>query len=325
MKKISVIIPIYNIEEYLPRCLESVLAQTYRNLEVILVDDGSWDNSGMIADQYVLKDQRIKVIHQKNQGVSAARNAGLDQATGEYIGFVDGDDYIEPDMYEILVHIMESEQVDIAHCGYQMVYPSKVEYYYNTHEKLIMDRKEGILELLKGRKVEPGLWNKLYKAELFQTVRLPYGVAETEDLLCNFELFSVAEKSCFYDVSKYHYMLRCGSATNENLSEKKRKDRYYVVNTILERINNQDGLYPVAYERYIRILVENSLQSEWLELRKESLEKLRKECRKVVECKELGMKIKGIVVMVVYFRSIYKGIRFFYKKISGIEKKYEVK
>ena len=135
MKKISIIVPIYNIEKYLPRCLDSILAQTYKNLEVILVDDGSVDNSGMIADKYARNDQRIIVIHQVNKGVSAARNAGLDLATGDYIGFVDGDDYIEPDMYEILMRIIDEQQVDIAHCGYQMVYPSRIDYYYNTREK----------------------------------------------------------------------------------------------------------------------------------------------------------------------------------------------
>ena len=165
MKKISIIVPIYNIEKYLPRCLESILAQTYKNIEVILVDDGSVDNSGMIADTYARNDQRIIVIHQVNKGVSAARNAGLDLATGDYIGFVDGDDYIEPDMYEILMRIIDEQQVDIAHCGYQMVYPSRIDYYYNTREKQKMNREEGVFELLKGRKIEPGLWNKLYKAE----------------------------------------------------------------------------------------------------------------------------------------------------------------
>ena len=236
MKKISIIVPIYNIEKYLPRCLDSILAQTYKNLEVILVDDGSVDNSGMIADKYARNDQRIIVIHQVNKGVSAARNAGLDLATGDYIGFVDGDDYIEPDMYEILMRIIDEQQVDIAHCGYQMVYPSRIDYYYNTREKQKMNREEGVFELLKGRKIEPGLWNKLYKAELFKEIRLPIGIAETEDLLCNFELFCLAESSFFYDVSKYHYMLRSGSATSETLSEKKRRDRYYVVSYIMSKV-----------------------------------------------------------------------------------------
>ena len=325
MKKISIIVPIYNIEKYLPRCLDSILAQTYKDIEVILVDDGSADDSGIIADKYASKDQRIKVIHQTNKGVSIARNAGLDSATGDYIGFVDGDDFIEPDMYELLMQIIDEQQVDIAHCGYQMVYPSRIDYYYNTKEKRKMNREEGVLELLKGIKMEPGLWNKLYKAELFKQVRLPVGIAETEDLLCNFELFSLAKSSYFYDVAKYHYMLRKGSATNEVLSEKKRKDRYYVVSSIMSKVSPNDIYYAIAYERYLRILIENSIQKDYLDLQNESLERLRKETRKVIFCRGLGIKIKGIVIATCYFQKLYRMIRFFYNRITKIENRYEVK
>lgn len=325
MKKISIIVPIYNIEKYLPRCLDSILAQTYKNLEVILVDDGSVDNSGMIADKYARNDQRINVIHQVNKGVSAARNAGLDLATGDYIGFVDGDDYIEPDMYEILMRIIDEQQVDIAHCGYQMVYPSRIDYYYNTREKQKMNREEGVFELLKGRKIEPGLWNKLYKAELFKQIRLPIGIAETEDLLCNFELFCLAESSFFYDVSKYHYMLRSGSATSETLSEKKRRDRYYVVSYIMSKVSYDDIYYGIAYERYLRILIENSMQKDYSKLQKESIEILRKESGKAILSRGLGLRVKGIVIATSYLRGFYRIIRYFYNKITKIEKRYEIK
>lgn len=325
MKKISIIVPIFNIEKYLSRCLDSILEQTYKNLEVILVDDGSVDNSGMIADKYARKDQRIKVIHQVNQGVSVARNTGIDLATGDYIGFVDGDDYIEPDMYEILMRIIEEQQVDIAHCGYQMVYPSKTEFYYNTKEKIKMNREEGVLELLRGRKVEPGLWNKLYNAKLFEQVRLPAGVAETEDLLCNFELFSFAKNSYFYDIAKYHYMLRNGSATNEVLSEKKRRDRYYVVSSIMHRVRHDAIYYAIAYERYLRILIENSMQKDYPNLQNESLIKLRQEIKNVIFCKGLGLKIKGIAIATSYFQVLYRLIRFFYNRITHMDNRYEIK
>lgn len=325
MKKISIIVPIYNIEKYLPRCLDSILAQTYKNLEVILVDDGSVDNSGMIADKYARNDQRIIVIHQVNKGVSAARNAGLDLVTGDYIGFVDGDDYIEPDMYEILMQIIDEQQVDIAHCGYQMVYPSRIDYYYNTREKQKMNREEGVFELLKGRKIEPGLWNKLYKAELFKEIRLPVGIAETEDLLCNFELFCLAKSSFFYDVSKYHYMLRSGSATSEALSEKKRRDRYYVVSYIMSKVRYDDIYYGIAYERYLRILIENSMQKDYSKLQKEFLERLRKESKKAIFSKDLGLRVKGIVIATSYLRGLYRIIRYFYNRITKIENRYEIK
>lgn len=325
MSKISVIVPIYNIEKFLPRCLDSILSQTYRNLEIILVDDGSIDCSGEIADQYEKKDSRIKVIHQVNSGVSVARNRGLDHATGDYIGFVDGDDYVEPDMYETLMQIINEHHVDIAHCGYQMVYPSRVDYYYNSGEKIKLSHDEGLLELLKGTRVEPGLWNKLYKAELFKQIRLPIGVTETEDLLCNFEVFLLADTSFFYDVSKYHYILRSGSATSGILSEKKRRDRYFVVSSILKKSERNSLYYAAAYERFLRILIENATQINYRELRDESIRELRNEVRKTILFKELGIKIKGMVFIVSYFPKLYRWIHSVYSKVTRKTKKYDIK
>ena len=115
---VSVIIPVYNVEKYIRKCIESVCGQTYRNLEIILIDDGSPDKSGEICDEYAAADSRIKVIHLENGGVSRARNIGLDMATGKYIGFVDSDDYIRPGMYETLVDNMEKENVDTVICGF---------------------------------------------------------------------------------------------------------------------------------------------------------------------------------------------------------------
>ena len=105
--RISVIVPVYNVEQYLPRCVESILAQTYENLEILLVDDGTKDNSGAICDAYARQDARVKAIHKKNGGLSSARNAGIDASTGEYLSFVDSDDWIEPDMYEKMMALME--------------------------------------------------------------------------------------------------------------------------------------------------------------------------------------------------------------------------
>ena len=131
-KLVSVIIPAYNIERYISRCLDSIMAQTYNNLEIIVIDDGSKDQTAEILDDYQKRDSRIIVVHKENGGVSSARNNGLDIATGDYISFVDGDDLIESNMYEILVKILEKEKTDIAHCGYQMIFPDRVDYYYNT-------------------------------------------------------------------------------------------------------------------------------------------------------------------------------------------------
>ena len=130
--KISIIVPAYNIETYLARTLDSVLAQTYQNIEVIVVNDGSKDGTGAVIDRYAAQDHRVKAIHKENGGVTSARFRGVAEATGDWIGFVDGDDTIEPQMYGRLLENALKYGADISHCGYRMVFLSRVDYYYNT-------------------------------------------------------------------------------------------------------------------------------------------------------------------------------------------------
>ena len=219
--KISVIVPVYNIAEYLPRSLDSILSQTHRNTEVIVIDDGSSDGSGDIIREYEKKDSRVKGIFKKNSGVSDTRNAGIECAAGDYISFVDGDDYIEPEMLEHLLENALKYGADISHCGYQMVFPSRVDYYYNTGKLMVQDKRQGIRDLMKGELVEPGIWNKLYKREVIGSVRMPSDIRINEDYLFNVEVFLNSEKSVFEDKPFYHYILRENSAATSKLSEKK--------------------------------------------------------------------------------------------------------
>lgn len=323
-KKISIIVPAYNIADYLGRCLDSLLAQSYENLEIIVVDDGSSDQTAEVLDTYAAKDSRIIAVYQSNQGVSAARNHGLDLATGDYIGFTDGDDFVESDMFAFLVQLLEEKRVDIAHCGYQMVFPNHIDYYYNTGTERLLNQDEGVYELLTGTMIEPGLWNKLYRAELFQSVRLAEGVQETEDLLCNFELFMLAENSYFADVPKYHYMLREGSATTTVMSEKKHQDRFHVASTMLERCKENDVLYSAAYEKYIRIIIENATQKNWQKLRQEFRQRLKAEVGTVLREKKISRKLKGMVLGIVYMPRLYYLVRRAYEKKTGINHKYDL-
>lgn len=123
MPKISVIVPVYNVAPYLKKCVDSIINQTFTDIEIILVDDGSTDESGTICDQYAQKDSRVKVIHKPNGGLSDARNSGLEVCSGEYIGFVDSDDWISPDMYETLIHFAVKEDLDVAMCGVLDIWP----------------------------------------------------------------------------------------------------------------------------------------------------------------------------------------------------------
>ncbi|MBQ9414450.1 MAG: glycosyltransferase family 2 protein [Clostridia bacterium] len=218
---VSIIIPVYNVAPYLPRCLDSVLAQTYASIEVVCVDDGSPDEAGAILDDYAKKDVRIKVIHKENAGVSAARLDGVKAATGDYIGFVDGDDEIEPDMYERLIHNLQKADADISHCGHVVIYPDgHNEFFYGTKKKISQNKTDALKDLLLGN-FEPGLCNKLYKRTVverfYHSGKMNQSIKFHEDLLMNYYLFREAETSVFEDVCLYRYMKREGSASAPDL------------------------------------------------------------------------------------------------------------
>lgn len=166
---ISVIIPVYNVAEYLPACLDSILSQDHRNLEVILIDDGSKDHSGIICDAYAAADNRVKVIHQQNAGAAAAKNAGLRVATGEYLSFVDSDDYLEPGVYGYMITALKETQADAIHCNFREVYQSRSEDSLVNKGRSLVGSREYLVRFTKDWSC-PLLWNKLYKRSLFEGV-----------------------------------------------------------------------------------------------------------------------------------------------------------
>lgn len=330
--KISIIIPVYNIAEYLPRCLDSLINQTYKNLEIIVVDDGSSDNSRDIIESYAKKDSRIVKIFKNNSGVSDTRNKGIEQATGDYIGFVDGDDYIDTKMYEILMSNALEYDADISHCGYQMVFPSRVDYYYNTGQKIFQDKKKGILDILSGDIVEPGLWNKMYKSSIIKDIKMPTDIRINEDYIFNVMAFANAEKSIFEDKPLYNYILRPNSAATSSLNEHKLFDGAIVRERIAEFFKNDEEIYSLA--------LKNLLRSNINVFRVLSINKAAKPFthrKKEIACKikdlYLEMKQKGLVdrrtkfdcFLISYCPILFSIIYKLYEKISGVNKKYEVK
>lgn len=255
--KISVIVPCYNIESYLPRCIESILAQTYKKLEIILISDGSTDGTDEVIREYAKKDSRIIPVFKQNSGVSDTRNRGLDIATGDYIGFVDGDDYIEPEMYETLLKNAIENNADISHCGYQMVFPSRVDYYYNTGKKVIQDNKKGIRDIIVGDYVEPGIWNKLYRLNTLKELRMPPDIKINEDVIFNFYAFVNSQKSVYEDLPFYHYILRKGSAATCKINQNKLFDPVRVRKEIFEySLKNLDNeIQSVAYSSYLNSII----------------------------------------------------------------------
>ena len=203
--KVSVIVPVYNCAPYVERCVKSIMEQTYSNLEIICVNDGSTDGSGKILDKLACEDDRLQVIHQKNAGVSAARNAGIEAATGDFITFVDSDDAIENDMYETLLPYFADETVDIVHCGYKRIsLDGSVKDVNGTARVVEQNKYEAAGCLLTGRLFVGSLWNKIYRAHLFWGIKMDETLAINEDVLANAELFLKSEKLVYIDIGKYH-------------------------------------------------------------------------------------------------------------------------
>ncbi len=210
---ISVIVPVYNVAGYLDRCMQSLVNQSYQNLELILVDDGSTDSSGTLCDTWAEKDSRVKVIHRKNNGLSQARNTGLKAATGDYITFVDSDDIVSPQLCRVLFDSM-GEDADISICDAEHIYESKPYSFSITDEQTVMTPKKAIDQLWYQKSFLPSAWGKLYRRALFAGKQFTPGRI-FEDIDIMHELFFDA-KSIVYNRSRlYGYVHRAGSITTK--------------------------------------------------------------------------------------------------------------
>ncbi|MGN2337052.1 glycosyltransferase family 2 protein [Clostridium cagae] len=220
MKLVSVIVPIYKVEKYLIRCVESIQKQTYKNLEIILVDDGSPDSCGKMCDELAKKDKRIKVIHKVNGGLSDARNVGIEVAKGEYLAFVDSDDWLDLDMIELLYNLCEQRDAEIAECSYRNLYMDGIiEETRCTAEIIEADSLLALEGMLDWKYFKPVAWNKLYKKSVFKDVRYPKGKIH-EDEFTTYKYIYNANKIVYVDVSKYNYdRRRVDSITGEDFRE----------------------------------------------------------------------------------------------------------
>ena len=219
---ISIIIPVYNVEKYICGCIDSVLNQTFKDFELILVESDSPDNSGAICDAYAAKDTRITVLHKKNEGQSAARNAGIERATGEYITFIDSDDTVSPHFLQTLLSMFtDFPQIDISICGCQQVPESKTEFEDITpadHPCLLLNNQQ-LWEEVFG-KLNNSACNKLYKKELIGNIRFPMGIFYGEDLLFNLEYLQHCTTGAISPLFLYFYYKRSGSVTDTKFNKK---------------------------------------------------------------------------------------------------------
>ena len=240
---ISVIIPVYNVENYLNDCLDSVLSQTYKNLEIILVDDGSSDKCPCICDEYAKKDSRIRVIHKENEGVSVARNLGLDVARGDYIGFVDGDDFISKDFYRALYDNITKHSADISACLYCNVYENIIAKILHDRTLLksdyvIANRVEA-LRLFFENKINTSSWNRLYRREIIESIRFPIDVKLGEDVVFTYRTFDNSNAIVFSNNYHYYYRQRKSGAFDS------RRNRYH--QRLFEILLNDADYYKTKY------------------------------------------------------------------------------
>ncbi len=308
---ISVIVPVYNVEPYLERCVESIRNQSYKNLEIILVDDGSPDNCGKMCDEFAEKDSRIRTVHRKNGGQSAARNSGLSIAKGDYIGFVDSDDYIEEDMYEVLFGALKSTSAQMAVCDYRVVNESGA---YSGKKSF-----SGRVSVYEGDSaydiiiptLNNSVWNKLYKKECIKGLTFPEGQIHGEDFIFVLESLKNVERIAVADEGKYYYLQRSDSITGKVFSEKK-LDEIKSKDRILEIIGESFPSYTDIAKKWcfkarmnvIRAILKNGFEKRY--------------CEAVTECKayvksnfanvkkSLSGKEYIEYILYIFFKPVYK-------------------
>ena len=239
---LSVIVTCYNLEQFVDKCVSSIVGQTYSSLEILLIDDGSADSTGIKCDEWLEKDQRIRVIHKQNEGLAYARKTGIENAMAEYVTFVDVDDWIDRNMYADMMSALMSTNSDIAQCSVCIVFEDgRMEYRESKHKKgdfEIFGRVEGSLLILEDQKWRPWMWNKIFKKDLFESIEFPKGRSYGEDYISLF-LFHKASQSVYLHNVYYYYYQRNNSITNpgniaghlRNLSEFSDTyfDRYFFV------------------------------------------------------------------------------------------------
>lgn len=215
MELVSIIVPVYNVEKYLDKCVQSLVRQTYSNLEIILIDDGATDNSGMVCDKWASKDERVKVIHTENRGLSAARNTGIDNSVGHFLCFVDSDDWIEPDMVSSLVENMSLCKADISSCGLKKDYDEQKIVFNKQLEDKVIEQKQMFHEILCNENVYGYVCNKLFLKEIVNNLRFDETLFSQEDMDFTMKYLEKCKKCVYTESEYYHYRQRRESMTGE--------------------------------------------------------------------------------------------------------------
>lgn len=297
---VSVIIPVYKVERYITRCIESVLNQTYKNLEIILIDDGSPDKCGEICDAYAKADGRIQVIHKKNGGLSDARNVGIEAAQGDYITCVDSDDYISIYYVENLYQCLFENGADISVCSHKKVYEE--EFTIPVQSKFcnsLLSKEEFFKKMLLEKEVTCSAWGNLVKSTYYEGVRFPKGKFY-EDLATTYKLYDKAEKIAVTTEKLYFYYIRSGSQQNEKFSLNQ-MDAIEYSKELLEFINQK---YPTvsdaAMSKYIsncfHVLFFSDNICNYCDIKKQLIKEIKKNRKNVIIKKDVSRKVRGACI-----------------------------
>lgn len=247
---VSIIIPGYNAEDYLDKCISSVVNQTYKNLEIILVDDGSSDSTLSKFNSWAEKDGRIKVLHQENKGLALARNTGISAATGEFVMFADSDDYLENDMVEFLLDLSLKYDADVSRCGFYLDEADKITSASDDEAVKIPDYDSIMTELASGGHISGVAWNKLYKYDVIKSHLYRKEDGCSEDIMHNYRVYKDIKEAVFCNIPKYHYVIRDNSITNSPFNV----NAFSIVRAkqiILDGEKDNKNIYPYAVKGFI--------------------------------------------------------------------------
>ena len=322
---ISIIVPVYKVEKYLEKCVKSILKQTYTNLEIILVDDGSPDKCGQLCDELAKTDDRIIVFHKENGGLSDARNYGVERANGEYIGFVDSDDYIHECMYEELYKAIKRSGTSIAECGVTRVYKNTLRPHYEGEDYfLVLDREGYLREYLENKRLYGSAWCKLIHKDLAKKIKFPTGKIY-EDAFYTLELLKTVDKYTLISGNYYYYYIRENSITTRPFSS---KDMDYI--EIMNRIEEYTlSNFPIFKEQllvrlsfaYISIF-NQLLEVDGYKTKKEYKilkDKLRDNYFKILVNKKAPKNLKVAILLLSINERLYKFMLSKYKKYESNE------
>ena len=310
MLDLTIIVPVYNVEKYLKKCIDSILEQTYTDFELLLIDDGSTDTSPKICDEYAKKDKRVKVIHQKNSGLSGARNKGIENSNGKYLLFIDSDDYIDLDYFEKLMTVA-TEEVDIVISG---------KYYEDSNYNLLkktgeikpgyISKEETLEKMLTFNEIDTSFCDKLFNRKLFNNILFPVG-RYYEDLATAYKVIEISTKIYILGCPKYHYILRENSITNSSFGKKNLDMINFSFELYNYIIENHGDLKPSA-DVFLCYQLSRILQDLYLYDKEKQYQKEKKQYKKqyntVLKESLFNRKIpfkKKILLILIYF-NLYK-------------------